>query len=403
MDKIEPFLNELTLLFQEMIEKRNNPSQSLLDNIKKQGQFLAACLKRVPEVSTNEKVIELLGLYAAPSKREYPKIYSTAVTVVDLCLKNLPSTYLAQIWDLTADIGLCQQILSSTTIPSDVVFSKIVSWIDSPSSDSTFYSHFLEILQTPNESEVSEEVVSKIIPFLVDSSAIRSSLACLTLSTFESISQTAAYLVLASWLQCKNRRIQSAHNCRKILSLAPTSVLNYAATLSLEFPTILCILPKKTMGFDTLASITLHRIIALLPDALIPFIELCDQSVRTLLYDKTLKKEEINEQEVKIYPPLRLYDASYDPEVRITDLFNTEVNNDLIASAAWFARMTVKTSIDIDINIKKQIYSILKRPKESLKEVENCDILVGEISETNEKLQQKNISDLRTMIESPVI
>ena len=403
MDKIEPFLNELTVLFQDMITHRNNPSQDLLDNIKKQGQFLAACLKRVPEVSTNEKVIELLGLYSVPSKRDHPKIYGTSSSLVDLCLKNIPPTFLSHMWDLTEDIGLCELILNNTAIESDVVFKRILSWIENPHSDSTFFAHFLSVLGSPSESEVSEEIVSKIAPFLVDSSPLRSSLACLTLSSFESISQTVSYIIIASWLQCKNRRIQSAYNCRKVLGLAPTNILNYASTLSLEFPILFCILPTNTMGYQTLAQITLHRIISLIPDSLPTFIEMCDQSVRTLLFTKMLKKENIEPDAITYSSPLKLYDASSDPEIRVNDLFNEDLSTDMIASATWFARMTIKSEINIDKSIKKKIYNILQSPNETNKDVDSTDIAMENILQTTEKLHQKNLNDLRSMVESPVV
>ena len=403
MDKIEPFLNELTILFQEMITNRNNPSQNLLDNIKKQGQFLAACLKRVPEASTNEKVMELLGLYSAPSKRDHPKIYPTSSSLVDLCFKNISPSFLSQMWDLTDDIGLCEMIIKNTAIESDAVFNKIFLWIQNPNSDSTFLAHFLAILGSPTESEVGEELISKIAPLLVDSSPLRSSLASLALLSFDSISQNISYIIIASWLQCKNRRIQSAYNCRRVLELAPTNVLNYAATLCLEFPIILCILPTKAMGFQSLASITLHRIISLVPDALVPFIELCDQTVRTLLFTKILKKEDIDPNEIHYYPPLKLYDASSDPEIRISDLFGEELTSDLIASATWFARMTIKSDITIDNSIKKQIFNILQSPVETNRDTPSTDIPTDRIFQTNEKIQEKNFADLRTMVESPVV
>lgn len=393
MDKIRGYVSSLSELFQQLILQRKNPSEDLLLNTKTKGQYLAASFKYAPELSTNEQVLEILGLYAAPSIGEHPLIYPTTSKIVELCLKNLPSNFLCDMWNATDDIGLCSFIVKCTEIPPDLFFGKIIQWIDEPSNDTTFYAHFINIIRTPTGSEVPNSAIIQIVPFLIDPTPIRSALATITINSFSKINSEIADLIFSSWLQAEKRSMHTAMNCRTILMKAPKSSLNYAATLCLEFPVLFCILPPTVQGYKMLAKITLHRVEVLYKDNLQVFLEMCDRSVRKM-YDSD-----------EIYAPLAILDAAETGYAKnITKYFASELNQDLKAATIMFARWSKwKDGKDIPYETREEVLKVLKSPIENHLETKPREIPIDSIITTNEKITQRSILALRSIISNPII
>ncbi|EAY15671.1 hypothetical protein TVAG_405850 [Trichomonas vaginalis G3] len=391
MDKIRGYISSLSELFQQLILERKNPPDDLLLNTKTKGQYLAASFKYAPELATNEQVLEILGLYAAPSIGEHSLIFPTTSKLVELCLKNLSSTTLIDMWNKTNDIGLCSFIINSTEIPPDLLFGKIISWIDEPSNDTTFYAHFVNIIKTPTACVVPNSAVLQIIPFLVDASPIRSSLATLVLNSFSAINKESADLITSSWLQTEHRSIHAAMNCRTILSKAPSASLNYAATLCLEFPVLFCILPPSVKGYKFLAKLTLHRVQSLYKESYRQFLEMCERSVRKISDE--------------VYEPLSLLDSAMTGDcLDIYRLFQTDLTLDFKAATAMFARYSNwKDGKEIPIELRKEMLKVLNSPTESHFETKPREIPIENIISASEKVNQKSILALRNAITNPII
>jgi hypothetical protein len=120
--------------------------------------------------------------------------------------------------------------------------------------------------------------------------------------------------------------------CRQLLASAPRNVLNLVATLVLEFPTLLAILPSVTEGFHSLVVMTLHRVRLFAGPQLPKFLEMCDRSVRVICENLDGIAKEI-----------LLLDAASNDSVtsaELANLFDVEITADSLAAFVMFARQS---------------------------------------------------------------
>lgn len=114
------------------------------------------------------------------------------------------------------------------------------------------------------------------------------------------------------------------------MAKAPENMLNLLATLVLEWPVVLAILPETVAGFTNLVRMTVHRVKTFTPDDLPRFLELCGRSVRDLVRANSLLSREF-----------QLFDAGFTggvPTSELTNLFGGDLSTDYLASCVIFGR-----------------------------------------------------------------
>jgi hypothetical protein len=308
----------------------NGPSTSddVLNKIATSSQYLAAILKHQPDLVHDSQIFESLSLFSSICEVELPFVYSHFSKVVKLCLKSLPPATLSSLWQGSAEIGLCVYVIQLTSISSSDFFEKLSNFVADPPPDVTFLRKFIALLKFQTVDPIETSYLLPFAAFVVDSSSLLpSGLAFLVLSSIPAINTKPAIAITSAWLTQTVRSPGPAQYCRNLLSLAPTNALNLIATLCLEFPAVLAVLPASAAGFSNLALITLHRVKTFAPEFCSDFLGLCDSNVRQLA--KTSVSNE-----------LLILDATTGPadQSEVARAFGTDMTLDSLAAALMFGR-----------------------------------------------------------------
>lgn len=341
----------------EAIEAKRDVTKINIEKMIENGQFLAAILKKDPSLIDDSSLFETLELIGSINETEYPYVFEHFSKILRLCLRVLPTGSLVRLWSMSKDIRFCLHILSLHSVENHDLFNKICYWVEHPDTSIFFFRSFVQVLKTKTET-VDADRLMPLIPHLTDpTSPLRSTLAMLVFQSFTAINSRVAIAIAAAWLTQQQHKPFCASHCRMVLSTAPPNVLNLLATLTLEWPVVLAIVPSTTNGFENLAMITTHRVKTFSPSLLPNFLELCDISVRRVA--------RMNDSLPK---PLQLLDAAFATDT----LSNTSLESlfteptpcpDFFAASLLFGRHTSLSALTfIPPAVKSQIVAALQSP-----------------------------------------
>lgn len=393
LEQVHKTCTILVEIFTELISKNNGIDSEKYDRLLKATQLLAAILKKKPEYIEDADVADTISIFASTSEEEYPKLHETFTKVVSLSLKFLPTTSLEVLWVNTISIELCHAIVSIGSIDPKPFFRKLLYFVERPQNEIAWLRKFVALLKTPSVETIESDLVLQITGYITDSCPLRSALAFMILSTFLTVNTMNATYIVSSWLITPNKTLQNAYQCRTILAKATKSCLNLVATLAFEFPIVLCILPTSVEGYNTLATLTLHRMHTFHPEKFGEFIDLCDPYVRQL-----------NKNEVNSNPAIQLLDAAkynVTSKRKMAKIFAAnEPNQDFAFSSLAFGRTTtMKNSAFLSTEQRDSIKRMLMNQSPSKERmIDEPHLNANELNICSELIEHSKIAELSKFV-----
>jgi hypothetical protein len=367
-------------------------SDDVLKRVARSGQYLASFLKHEPQLVEEPLILQSLELFASACPTEAPFLHEHFSKVLRLCLKSLPSDPLLHLWSSSTDIQFCCYVVEIASIPIDAYFRKLSIWVENPQADVVFYRAFISILKAPTVDVVETDLLLSFAICLADpKSPVRASLAFLVLNSFTAVNAKLALCIVAAWLYHPIHRPHGAEFARQLLARAGRSELNMIATLVLEFPTLLAVLPPTTDGFASLAALTLHRVALFAPDGLTRFLELCDRTVRGLA-----------KRDAPVAPDVRLIDGG-GPE--LAPMFDREPSTDSLAAVVMFARTAACADCRfLPPETRRKIAAGLANPVElPVIQPEEPDVDPGAVKRLYELIEATKVPEMSKLVPSPVV
>jgi hypothetical protein len=259
---------------------------------------------------------------------------------------------------------------------------------------------FTALLKLQTADPIKTSYLLPFTAFVVDSSSLlRSGLAFLVLSNFAAINSKLAIAITSAWLVQTVRHPGPAHFCRTLLSLTSTNSVNLIATLCLEFPAVLAVLPPTAAGFSNLALITLHRIRSFAPEFLTPFLELCDQRVRQLA--KAFVSNE--------FAILDAASGARD-QAEVARAFDSGplsgLSLDYVAAAVIFARNCASPNgsfISRDVRAKLSNYFSNPPQIESQSEIPAFDLDVHKMALVSDLIESNRVMSIHAHVQNPIL
>jgi hypothetical protein len=199
----------------------------------------------------------------------------------------------------------------------------------------------------------------------------------------------------AAWLSQKVHRAYVAEFCRQLLSGASRNALNLIATLVLEFPTLLAIVPPTVDGFHGLVVMTLHRVKTFAGSQVGKFLEMCDRSVR-----------EICQKCDGVAKEVRLLDGANGASAQqLADLFDIEITPDSLTAFVMFARHSrCPDGTFLPVETRRRIIAALGEEKE----MQSCEVSAPDtdpaaMTTLAELLEKNRILQMTPLVPSPVV
>ncbi|KAH0787971.1 hypothetical protein GPJ56_008072 [Histomonas meleagridis] len=399
MEALHQLCNKLSELFQHIIENKDNPNTQVLEELVKTSQVFATILRKKPELSEDEYVVEILEIYSGVYENDCPNIYKACSDVVKSCLNSLSGDKLNKMWNTSNETSLCYYISVVTAIENVPFCQKFLFWIENPQIDILWFKRFVGILKKQSVDIFETKLINEFPKYLVDRNPLKSTLCYLFLNSFSKINSSIALSITSAWLSVEQKTQHAANHCRLILKNAPKSVINLISTLTFDFPIILPIIPPTADGFQMLSNTTVHRIKTFDAQNLPQFLELCDTKVREIV-----KKDHID-----IPPELRIYDAAFSNDLKtkeIESLFNSIDSTDFYTSALLFARYTPISNAAKHMNheVVQSIRKMIETPPSlTAAYVPSSEIDQSLIDSIHEMIEHNQINDLLKVIPNRII
>ena len=381
----------------ERIDSHRAVDDSSVAKAVEHGQFLAALLKNDPGLIDDPSMFETLELIGSINETEHPFVFEHFSKILRLCLRVLPTGAMVRLWSSSKDIRFCLHILSLHPIENHDFFNKVCYWVEHPDPSIYFFRSFVQILKTKTEM-VDADRLMPLIPHLVDcKSAVRSTMAMLVLRSFTSVNSRIAIAIAAAWITQTTHREYCASHCRMVLANAPKNVLNLLATMTLEWPVVLAIVPSTTDGFQNLAMITTHRVKTFSPALLPRFLELCDIAVRKVARMNDLISKEF-----------QLLDAAFASDTlsneSLSSLFSSPPSPDFFSACLLFGRHTPLSALHfVPAPAKAQIVAALQSPQAPPPQpLPETDTNLDPIADVIELLNANQITRIHSYVQSPV-